>query len=260
VIKEDMGIRITQVLARPFAETDIRASGFLLDPNTRRKVKDYDFKRPDKFTKIAIDNILDTHCLFLRNLRIRLPAMAAGLSANPYPATVDQCTFEEALQELVKIGRFSLFAAENLGRSRLDSRTAAEGRFAVHGTALLEEEGTAHPVAPNVRKFIDELGNIRDYVNRQPVLIYHRDGTPVQAALGQAEGGEALLSCLRGGWKNLVDLNLRPMPTDDPFAREPWIPAQDMVIIVSFNGADGKPAMVIVYPYLTLEPLMGVLG
>ena len=69
-----------------------------------------------------------------------------------------------------------------------------------------------------------------------------------------------MLSCLRGGWKNLVDLNLRPVPADDPFARNPWIPPRDMVIQVSFNGTDGRPALVIVYPYLTLEPLLGVLG
>jgi flagellar motor switch/type III secretory pathway protein FliN len=260
VIEEDMGIRITQVLARPFDDPNIRASGFLLNEFSTRKVKDYDFKRPDKFTKIAIDNIFTTHCMFLRNLRIRLPAMVAGLSADPFPACVDQCTFEESLQKMAKTGRFSLFAAENLSMRRPDPRAQAKGRFAVRGTTLLEEEGTAHPVTPDTRKFIDELGNIRDYVNRQPVLIYHREGAPVQTALGQPEGQEAVLSCLRGGWKNLVDLNLRPMPADDPFAREPWIPAQDMVIIVSFNGADGKPAMVIVYPYLTLEPLLGVLG
>jgi hypothetical protein len=33
-----------------------------------------------------------------------------------------------------------------------------------------------------------------------------------------------------------------------------------MVVIVSFNGTDGKPVMTIVYPYLTLEPLLGILG
>ena len=164
------------------------------------------------------------------------------------------------LQEMAKTGRFNLFAAENLGRRRPEHLPPAEGRYAVRGKALLEAEGTPHPVAPGARTFIDELANMRDYINRQPVLIYHREGTPAQAALGEAEGGEAMLSCLRGGCKNLVDLNLRQMPADDPFARKPWIPDQDMVIMVSFNGRDGKPAMVIVYPYLTLEPLMGVLG
>ena len=79
-------------------------------------------------------------------------------------------------------------------------------------------------------------------------------------ARGQGVARAALLSCLRGGWKNLVDLNLRPVPSDDPFAVKPWIPPGDMVIIVAFGGADGKAQMAIVYPYLTLEPLMGVLG
>ena len=56
-----------------------------------------------------------------------------------------------------------------------------------------------------------------------------------------AEFDPVTIACLRGGWKNLVDLNLRPMPDDDPFAREPWIPANDMVILVSFADPEGKP-------------------
>jgi flagellar motor switch/type III secretory pathway protein FliN len=259
-IEEDMGIRITEVMARPFSDPNIRASGFLLSEFTTRRVKDYDFKRPDKFSKIQIDNIYTTHCMFLRNLRIRLPVLAAGLSNDRFPASVDQCTFEESLQEMAKTGRFGLFAAENLGRHRPDPAAPAEGRFTVPSTTLLEEEGTAHSVAPDSRKIIDELANMKDYFNRQPVLVYHREGTQVSKALGQSDGGEALLSCLRGGWKNLVDLNLRQMPAGDPFSREPRIDGTEMVVIVTFNDADGKPAMVIVYPLLTLEPLMGVLG
>jgi flagellar motor switch/type III secretory pathway protein FliN len=260
VIEEEFGLRITEVLARPFVESNIRASGFLLDPNTRRRVTDYNFRRPDKFTKIAIDNIHDTHCLFLRNLRVHLPAMAAGLSADPYPALVDQCTFAESLQTIEKTGTFGLFAAENVGMRRPENLPQAAGRFAARGKAFLEEEGTAHPVAPEARKLIEGLTGMRDYVNRQPVLVYLREGTPAHAALGRNDVRDALLSCLRGGWKNLVDLNLRSMPADDPFAEKPWIPPQDMVIVVAFKGTDGKLAMVIVYPFLTLEPLLGILG
>jgi len=260
VIGEEMGIRITECLARPFEEPVIRASGFVLDPATRRTVKDYDFRRPDKFTKIAIDTIHDTHCLFLRNLRVRMPEVASGLPDDPAQAVTDQCTFEEALQWMAGVGRFDLFAAENIGTRRPDREPAEGSRFAARGTALLEEEGTPHPVAPVSRMIIDELAHLRDYLNRQPVLIYLREGTPACALLAREEARQALLSCLRGGWKNLVDLNLRPMPADDPFAAKPWIPPRDMVVTVSFDGTDGKAAMAIVYPFLTLEPLLGILG
>ncbi len=260
VIEEEMGIRIAEVLARPSARADIRASGFLLDQPGWRKVKVYDFRKPDKFSKAAIIRVAEVHRLFDRNLRLRLPALGAGLSNEPGPALVDQLTFEESLDELAKAGGFELFAAENLGTRRPDREPAEGSRFAARGRALLEEDGTAHPVTAESRTFIDELASVRDYLNRQPVLIHHRKGTAVSAAMGTPEAREALLSCLRGGWKNLVDLNLRPMPADDPFATKPWIPARDMVIWVSYNGTDGKPALVIVYPYLTIEPLMGILG
>lgn len=260
VIEEEMGLRVTEALARPYAEAEVRASGFVLDPHSRRRVKDYDFRRPDKFSKIAIDNIHDIHCRFLHALAVRLPALAANLPPGPSQAVTDQCTFEEARQGMAAAGAFALFAVENTGPRRRDRAAEDGSRWAARGVALLEEEGTARPVTDGSRRFIDELANMRDYVNRQPVLVYHRDGTAVAEALGGGEVRETLLACLRGGWKNLVDLNLRPMPAGDPFARDPWIPAQDMVITVSLNDPDGRPALVIVYPYLTLEPLLGVLG
>jgi len=124
------------------------------------------------------------------------------------------------------------------------------------GKAIVTETGDELPrEALKSRRYVTIFGELDLWR-----WFYHRDGSPVHAALGQPGAREALLACLRGGWKNLVDLNLRPMPADDPFAEKPWIPAHDMVIIVSFNGADGTPAMVLVYPYLTLEPLAGVLG
>ncbi len=45
------------------------------------------------------------------------------------------------------------------------------------------------------------------------ICHYSRQG-PLAAALAAGTGREAVFSCLRGGWKNLVDLNLRPVPGD----------------------------------------------
>ncbi len=257
VIEEEMGIRVTRVMAAPSAEPNIRASGYLLDPHTTRRVKDYDFKRPDRFSKVAIDNVHDLHCLFVRNLSARLPDLAAALEPQPCPASVDQCTFSEALGEMRRVGQFGLFAAEN--QPRRHAGGAAHGRFEVTGRVLVEEAGTEHPVQRLDRAYIEKLAAEIDYFNRQAVLVYFREDTALAGILAKPEGREALLACLRGGWKNLVDLSLRPIPEDDPFSREPGLSEHEMVIIVTLNDPRGKPAMSLVYPYLTLEPLMGVL-
>ena len=196
VIEEEMGIRITRVLARPFAEADIRASGFLLDPDTPPDGEGLRFPRPDKFTKIAIDNVHDTHCLFLRNLRVRLPGGGRRPGRRPVPSrSSTSAPSRNRSSGSRTAGRFGLFAAENLGTRRPD-RDPAAGRFAARGKALLEEEGTrASRSRRRAGSSSTSWTNVRDYVNRQPVLIYHPGGNAgaCGARAGRRPRGAALL-------------------------------------------------------------------
>jgi flagellar motor switch protein FliM len=72
-------------------------------------------------------------------------------------------------------------------------------------------------------------------------------------------GREAVLSCLRGGWKNIADLNLRP--ADREVEKKTAIHENEMVITVSIGGwKDGRIELALIYPYLPLEPYIGILG
>jgi len=254
VLGEEFGIRLTRVLGEPFREDTIRASGCLLDPDVARRVKDYDFRRPDRFSRNAIVNITETHRYFLRNLSGRFPA-AGGLTLPAAEAGVDQCTFAEAQEWLKAGGELGLLVAENLPR-RPQPATEAD-RWGAPGKLILEPDHPATSVAAEVRAWFDQAASLpvpaRDFV-----LLYYRAGGPVQKVLSSEP--EALLACLRGGWKHLVDFNLRVVPESDPVLKaSPLVRENEMVILVRAADPDSRTALAIVYPYPTLEPIIEIL-
>jgi len=256
VIEEEMGLRVTKVEGGALRGATVRASGYLLEPGGPRRVKDYDFKRPDKFSRNAVMRIAEIHGYFLRNLKARLPAAAASRASQKL--SVDQCTYGEALEALGDA--FGCLVAENVPVHRSAARLEGS-RVQAPGKLLLEEEGTARPVSAASRGFIERFAGESGVAARSPVLLYHRTAGSWGGILKDAEGVSAVLSCLRGGWKNAVDLNLHPVPDGEAFLRDLPINQREMVITVTFGGEgkDGAEAC-LVYPYFTLEPLMGVLG
>jgi flagellar motor switch/type III secretory pathway protein FliN len=258
-IEENMGIRVTRTLGEASQVSNVRSSGNLLDATSRRRVKDYDFRRPDKFSRAAIMNVQDLHSMFLRNLAVVLPEAARLLSPDATAPVVDQCTYQEALEELARRGEYRACIIES-SAGRGPSRASADRpRFAPAGKALLEDEGTAHPVSQQTRAFIEKIGQDWGYTYRDLVFVYWRVGGPLASVLERPQTRQALLSCLRGGWKNIVNLGFREAVQEEGHSVR--IPDREMVITVTFPGAGGGGTeLAILYPYLTLEPLMRILG
>ena len=266
VIQEEMGIRITEVHGKGLKgleEGSIRASGFILDPDdAMARAKSYDFKRPDKFTYNSIMKLAEIHGYFLKNLQARIPDVSAALAQGRQALIVDQCTFGEATSALPP-AEFGCLIAENEPWSRpvREERAAQPERRIPAGKVLIEEEGTAHPVPPKARAYFQKLAAEAEARGGSPVLLYFRRNGPLDKLISADSARESIFSCLRGGWKNVVDLNLRPAAIGGGREELPVISEDEMVIIVSVKGrTDDKPAFGLVYPYLTLEPYIGILG
>lgn len=259
VIGEEMGLRITRLIASPSGVAAVASSGFLLDRQTAAtvQVKDYDFRRPDKFALQQILRLRDIHALFLQNLRARLPALGELIQTDPHPARVDQCTLGEAADDLTAHGLANRLVLENLPWRRAPRDGADRTASARSSWLLVEEKGTAHPVDPRVRAFFEEYLKAEGLVNRNAIFLFHGDDAEVCRAV--ADERDALLACLRGGWRNLVDLNLASVPPEEA-ARVSAISPNEMVILVTFaSREDGRPILALVYPYLTLEPFVRLL-
>jgi len=255
---EELGVRITRILARPSSPPTVASSGFLMDEKSAAhfKVKDYDFRRPDKITMEQVLRLRDTHGLFLQNLRARLPELGSALQTGPYPYLVDQCTMAEALDQLAKWGIGNRMVVENRPWRRIPRAEAGAGA----GTplVLLEEEGTKHPLDPRVRSYAQEHLKAESLVNRNVIFLFHGEDPALHRAM--EDSASALLACLRAAWRTIVELNPEKVPSEEA-ERVSSIPAHDMVVLVAFTGPDPpKPALALVYPFLTLEPFVRLLG
>ena len=249
VIDEEMGLRVTQVLAGPCETALVGTSGYLLDTGaqTGRLIKNYDFRRPDKVTRPFIDRIRDIHILFLRNLRARIPRITTLLGDLAVPEAVDQCTLGEAWAVLEGRGIRGRLVVEN--RSwRPPPRTASPGVLPVR--PILEEQGTTHPVDPVVRTLMEKYLGEQGLVNRSALFVAHG---PEVAREGPER--DAFLASLRDAWRNYADLNLVASTDAGSLMSE-----NEMVVIVTFGPRLGEPVLALVYPYLTLEPYARVLS
>jgi len=199
----------------------------------------------------------DIHTLFFRNLKARFPRVAPLLAHQPLPF-VDQLTYGELMDELAAAGSYNRIVLRNASQ-RGDAETFDAASHPVQRVAaLMEEEGTPYPVVEKCKAFVEKY--VSETPTRMPIIFGYEDCAELNALFGSDEGRGAVLACLRGGWKNLVDMRLATIPLDDPRARAEAIPRNEMIVVVSVAGKARAKGILLVYPFLTLEPYLGILG
>ena len=197
-----------------------------------RKIKIYDFKRPDMFSKEQIRTLSMLHDTFSSltstSLSVQLRSMV-----HVYVASVDQLTYEEFIR--------SIPTPTTLGIIDMDP---------LQGCAAME-------IDPDISfSIIDRLlGGVGN-------------GTKFQHELTDPETSimegiiVRLLGNFREVWTQVIDLRPRlgQIDTNTQFAQ--IVPPTDMGVLVTLETKIGKvEGMInIFYPYITLEPIMGKLS
>lgn len=265
VIDQQFGIRITRMVGEAFSAPNVRASGYLVnDLEALNRVKDYDLSRPDRFTPGTISRIAEIHRYFLRYVGIRLPELGKALQMKrDRYGGVDQCTYGEWRGESCP-DRWRLLVAENVPwRFRWGGYKGEETARNRVSLSLVEPEDAEVRVSDELRGAIvhDILERNARIPWRNLLVVAYRSDGPLAAALEKQEIRETLLDCLKAGWKNVVNLNLQWLPSDDPILAEGQqvTPDGGMVITAAFTDQEGRPQAYIVYPDVTLEPMMSVL-
>jgi len=239
VVGELMGLRITERLLTLPVPPLVRQSGNLADRVSAAQAKDYDFSRPDKWSRNQLRRIEEVHRLFQRNLEASLPEVARRLGAGGL--LVDQCTLGEARELLAGWDLPSRWTWEHGAQRR--SRPMAPGL----PVQVFEAPDCALPLTAATRRFLGDLASSRGQVNRRPVFLH--------AGPWLTDGVALVTDCLRTGWKRLVDFRL-----DEAEAPSVDLPDHEMVLLVVLRSAEGVPALALVYPFLTVEPYANVLG
>ena len=196
-----------------------------------RKVKVYDFKRPDRFSKDQIRTLFMLHESFSRLLNTYLSASLRTM-VEIEVLSVEQLTYQEFVQSMGNPSVIGILAlpplkgniiievGTDLAFAYIDRVFGGEGKSGVKSRALTDIETAV------MRRFIDTVTN------------YFKEA-----------------------WSNVVEFrpNFETMETNPQFAQ--IVPPSDMVVLVTIHikMGDVDGMMNICIPYLVLEPVMSKL-
>lgn len=197
-----------------------------------RKIKIYDFKRPDKFSKDQIRTVSIMHETFARLTTTSLSAQLRCL-VNVHVASVDQLTYEEFIRSIPN--------PTTLGVVNMDP---------LKGSAVLE-------IDPSISfSIIDRLfGGLGEgsKLNRELTDI---EQTVMEGIIVK------ILGNLREAWGQVIDLRPRlgNIETNPQFAQ--IVPPAEMVILITLETkiGDVEGMMNLCVPYITIEPIISKLS
>lgn len=197
-----------------------------------RKIKLYDFRRPDKFSKDQIRGLQMIHESFARLLTTTLSARVRSV-VQMKVVSVDQVTYEEFTRSLFNPTVLILFSLEPL-----------------EGTSILE-------VNPSlIFAVIDRLLGGRGEPLKKPRELTDIEITVVKRLI------DDFLFALQEAWGHVVELKLR----FEGFENNPQFvqiaPPNDMTAVVTIDMkiGDVEGMMNICFPYFTLEPIVSKLS
>jgi flagellar motor switch protein FliM len=201
-------------------------------PKDQRKIKIYDFKRPDKFSKDQIRTVSIMHETFARLTTTSLSANLRSL-VHVHVASVDQLTYEEFIRSIPNPTTLAVVDMDPL-----------------KGSAILE-------IDPAITfSIIDRL-----FGGQGEGAKFSRELTDIEQSV--MEGIIVrVLGNLRESWSTVIDLRPRlgGIETNPQFAG--IVPPSEMVVLVTLETKVGEVEgmMNLCIPYLTIEPIISKLS
>lgn len=198
----------------------------------KKRLKVYDFRRPDKFSKDQIRTLQMMHETFARLTTTSLSAQLRTL-VHVHVVSVDQLTYEEFIR--------SIPSPTTLGIINMDP---------LKGSSVIELD-------PSITfAIIDRL-----FGGKGESLKTNRELTDIE--LSVIEGIIVrLLGNLRESWANVIDLRPRlgNIETNPQFAQ--IVPPNSMVVLTTFDTkvGDVEGMMNFCIPYITIEPIINKLS
>jgi flagellar motor switch protein FliM len=207
-------------------------SGHMMAVNAPRKIKVYDFKRPDKFSKEQIRTVSIMHETFARLTTTSLSAQLRSI-VHVHVSSVDQLTYEEFIRSIPTPTTLAVIDMDPL-----------------KGNAVLEID----PVISFT--MIDRL-----FGGTGQGAKIQRDLTDIEQSV--MEGIVVrVLSNMREAWTQVIDLRprLSAIETNPQFAQ--IVAPNEMVVLVTLETKVGEEEgmMNLCIPYITIEPIISKLS
>jgi len=198
----------------------------------QKKVKIYDFKRPDKFSKDQIRTLQMMHETFARLATTGLSAQLRAL-VGVHVASVDQLTYEEFIRSIPNPTTLAVINMDPL-----------------KGSAILEMD-------PSISfTIIDRL-----FGGKGETTKINRELSDIEMSV--MEGIIVrILGNLRESWSTVIDLRPRlgNIETNPQFAQV--VPPNDMVVLITLETkvGDVEGMTNLCIPYITIEPIINKLS
>lgn len=199
-----------------------------------RKIKTYDFKRPDKFSKDQIRTLQMIHESFARSTTTELSAQLRSL-ASLSVASVDQLSYEEFMKVVpspTALGVIDMDPLEGKALLEMDPALAYQIVDRLFG-------GTGETTPADIER---ELTDIEHSVIERVFM--------------------SLLNNLRDAWENIVDLRprLEQIESNPQFVQ--IVPPNDMVVLITFDTkiGDVEGMANLCIPYVILGPVVDQLS
>ena len=227
---------IEQLLTAINSGSDGEIEDFSNPVNDNRKIKIYDFKRPDKFSKEQLRTVSNMHETFARLTTTSLSAQLRSL-VHVHVASVDQLTYEEFIRSIPSP---TTLAVVNMDPSK--------------GNAVLE-------IDPSITFcMIDRLFGGRG-VTANNKNNKSRDLTDIEQSVMEGIIVRVLAN-MREAWTQVIDLRPRlgQIETNPQFAQ--IVPPSEMVVLITLETKVGDEEGMLNFciPYLTIEPIISKLS
>ncbi len=211
--------------------TGVVSAEEIKDEQKQRKIKIYDFKRPDKFSKDQIRTLYMLHEHFARLMNTYLSGSLRTI-VHIDVASVDQLTYEEFIRSLPNPSVIGVFKMTPL-----------------KGNAILE-------LNPNiVFSIIDRLFGGPGLPPAKNRALTDIEDTIIRRVINKT------LECFQEAWKQVVAIEpkLEVIETNPQFTQ--IVPPNDMVVIITLHIKIGQAEGLVnlCIPYLVVEPIMSKL-
>lgn len=199
---------------------------------TRKKIKLYDFKRPDKFSKDQIRTLQMMHETFARMATTALSGRLRSLSS-VHVQSVDQMSYEEFIKSIPNITTIAI-----VDMAPLKGKAVFEVDPGIT-FAIIDRLFGGEGKSPNLDR---ELTDVESSVMEKIII--------------------RLLNDLKEAWTSIIGLRpkLDALESNPQFVQ--IVPPNDMVVLVTFATKIGEIEGMINFciPYITIEPIVSKLS
>ncbi len=255
-IKENFGIKITKVYSNDQKkEIPMRISGNKIKPSDKNyPIQTYNFMRPDKFTWEGMIKIKNIHNVFLDSLKLMMPDMK-----NYDILEVDQLAFHEIFNKINK--NYSYLIIKDLSRPDFQGFKIEKRSERLEQKYFIQNKNSKFPVPKDLIKYMKDIYKGKKKWEFERLLIFAYNKKSIFSKVNTENSiEEFIISPLRNGWKIISDVNYTLQKRADDIEEVKIVPDNDMILIIKI-GVKGKPdtESIIIYPYITIEPLLPLL-